>query len=76
MITRGMLIKHELEKAGWSEAQIARALKTTKQNVSLVIHSRRGKRPNSLGYKIKKAIAKKLRTTPEELWSATKRSWK
>ncbi len=69
MFKHGIFIKHELEKAGYSEAEIARKAKVSRYYVSLIIY---GKRKAHLvkGKRVKKIICKIMKANPEDLWGS------
>ena len=71
MLTTGLIIKHELEKAGLSEAEIARKAKVSRSYVSQIIYGQR-KAFLPKGQRVKKIICRVIKADPEKLWGREK----
>lgn len=61
------MIKHELEKAGFSEAKIAKKAKVSRYYVSLIIYGKR-KANSPAGKQVKKIICQIIKASPRDLW--------
>ena len=67
MFKKGIWIKHELEKAGFSEARVARKAKVSRYYVSLIIYGKR-KANSPTGIRVKKIICKIMNAKSKDLW--------
>jgi lambda repressor-like predicted transcriptional regulator len=69
MFIPGIIIKHELEKAGFSEAKVARKAKVSRYYVSLIIYGKR-KANRTKGKRVKKIICEIIKANPKDLWGS------
>ncbi len=67
MFKTGIVIKHELEKAGFTETQIAKRAKVSKYYVSLIIYGKR-KANFTKGKRVKRIICQIIKADPKDLW--------
>jgi|WetSurSiteA1Bulk_404760.scaffolds.fasta_scaffold288302_1 transcriptional regulator with XRE-family HTH domain len=71
MLSKGLIIKHKLEKAGLTEAEVARKAKVSRSYVSQIIYGQR-KAFLPKGQRVKKIICRVIKADPERLWGREK----